>query len=83
MCIYTFHSVHAVLSREKWIRVIFFSFLFVTLYPGEPGGERILDVVPGGRSSELRLRREVGQAAHTLSNPQVECTEILLCVIRE
>jgi len=36
-----------------------------------------------GRSSELRLRRGVGQAAHTLSNPQVECTGVLLCVIRE
>ena len=36
-----------------------------------------------GRSSELRLRLGVGQAAHTLSNPQVECTGVLLCVIRE
>ena len=36
-----------------------------------------------GRSSELRLRRGVGQAAHTLNNPQVECTGVLLCVIRE
>ena len=36
-----------------------------------------------GRSSELRLRRGVEQAAHTLSNPQVECTGVLLCVIRE
>ena len=36
-----------------------------------------------GRSSELRLRRGVEQAAHTLNNPQVECTGVLLCVIRE
>jgi len=36
-----------------------------------------------GRSSELRLRRGVGQAAHTLNNLQVECTGVLLCVIRE
>ena len=37
-----------------------------------------------GRSSELRLRRGVGQAAaHTLNNPQVECTGVLLCVSRE
>jgi len=36
-----------------------------------------------GRNSELRLRRGVGQAAHTLNNPQVECTGVLLCVIRE
>ena len=35
-----------------------------------------------GRSSELRLRRGVEQAAHTL-NPQVEYTGVLLCVIRE
>jgi len=36
-----------------------------------------------GRSSELRLRRGVGQAAYTLNNSQVECTGVLLCVIRE
>jgi len=36
-----------------------------------------------GRSSELRLRRGVGQAVHTLNNPQVECAGVLLCVIRE
>jgi len=36
-----------------------------------------------GRSSELRLRRGVEQAAHTLNNPQVQCTGVLLCVIRE
>jgi len=36
-----------------------------------------------GRSLEIRLRRGVGQAAHTLNNPKVECTGVLLCVIRE
>jgi len=36
-----------------------------------------------GRSSELRLRRGVGQAAHTLINHQAECTGVLLCVSRE
>ena len=36
-----------------------------------------------GRSLELRLRRGVQQAAHTLNNPQVDCTGVLLCVIRE
>ena len=36
-----------------------------------------------GRSSELWLRRGVEQAAHTLNNPQIECTGVLLCVIRE
>ena len=32
-----------------------------------PGGERIVDVVPGGTKLELQLRRGDGQAAHTLS----------------
>jgi len=36
-----------------------------------------------GQSSELRLRRGVEQAAHTLNNPQVECIGVLLCVIGE
>jgi len=36
-----------------------------------------------GRSSELRLKRGVRQAAHTLNNPQVDCTGVLLCVIRK
>ena len=30
------------------------------------------------RSSELRLRRGVEQAAHTFNNPQVKCTGVLL-----
>ena len=38
---------------------------------------------PEGRSSELRIRWGVGQAAHTLNNPQVECTGVLLWVIME
>jgi hypothetical protein len=29
-----------------------------------------------GRSSNLKLRRGVGQAAHTLSNPHVKCTGV-------
>ena len=33
----------------------------------------------GGRTSELWLRRGVGQAAHTLSNPQAEYIGVLLC----
>jgi len=36
-----------------------------------------------GRNSELRLRRGGWQAAHTVNNPQVEGTGVLLCVIRE
>ena len=38
-----------------------------------PGGERILDIVPGGTELELQLRRGVGQAAHTRNNPHVKC----------
>jgi len=48
-----------------------------------PGGERILHVVPRGTELGTRLRRWVGKAAHTLNNPQVECTGALLCLIRE
>ena len=29
-----------------------------------------------GRSSELKLRQGVEQVAHTLSNPQVQCTGV-------
>ena len=36
-----------------------------------------------GRSSELTTRRGVEQAAYALTNPQVECTGVLLYVIRE
>ena len=32
-----------------------------------PGGERIVDIVPGVMELELQLRRGVGQAAHTLA----------------
>ena len=38
-----------------------------------PGGERIVDTVPGGTELELQLRRGVGQAAHTRNNPHVKC----------
>jgi hypothetical protein len=42
-----------------------------------PGGERIVDVdLGGGRSSNLRLRRGVGQAAHIRNNPHVKCTGV-------
>ena len=41
-----------------------------------PGGERIVDVVPGGTKLELQLRRGVGQAAHTRNNPLVKCTGV-------
>jgi len=49
----------------------------------DPMGNVSSMLFPEGRSSELGLRRGVGQAAHTLNNPQVECTGVLLCVIRE
>ena len=44
--------------------------------PRGPGGERIVDIVPGGTELELQLRRGVGQAAHTRNNPHVKCTGI-------
>ena len=42
-----------------------------------PGGERILDIVPGGTELGSGLRRRVGQDVHILNNPQVECTGVL------
>jgi len=41
-----------------------------------PGGENIVNVVPGGTELEFQLRRVVGQAVHTLNNPDVKCTGI-------
>jgi len=41
-----------------------------------PGGERIVDVVPGGTELELQLRWGVGQATHTCSNPHIKCTGV-------
>ena len=41
-----------------------------------PGGERIVDVVPGGTELELQLKRGVGKAAHTRNNPHVKCTGV-------
>jgi len=37
------------------------------------GGERIVDIVPGGTELELQLRRGFGKAAHTRNNPHVKC----------
>ena len=53
------------------------------VFCADPVGNVSWMLFPEGRSSEIRLRRGVGQAAHTLNNPQVECTGVLLCVIRE
>jgi hypothetical protein len=44
---------------------------FCTLH--DPGGEPIMDVVPGGLELEHE-RRGVGQAAHTRNNTHVKCT---------
>ena len=44
--------------------------------PRGPGGERIVDIVPGGTELELQLRRGVGKAAHTLNNPHVKCVGV-------
>jgi len=41
-----------------------------------PGGERILDIVPGGTEPELQLRQGVGKAAHIRNNPHVECVGV-------
>jgi len=41
-----------------------------------PGGERIVDIVPGGTELDFQLRRGVGQAAHTRNNPHVKCTGV-------
>ena len=41
-----------------------------------PGGEPIMDVVPGGTELELQLRRGVGQAAHICYNLHVKSTGV-------
>jgi hypothetical protein len=49
-----------------------------------PDEERILNIVPGG--TELGTQIKTGSQAgrtHTLNNPQVQCTGVLLCVNRE
>jgi len=50
--------------------------LFLCCILRAPGGERIVDIAPGGTELELQLRRGVGQAAHTRNNPHVKCTEV-------
>ena len=48
-----------------------------------PGQERILDIVPGG--TELGTQVKTGSLAgrtHTLNNPKVEYTGVLLCLTR-
>jgi len=42
-----------------------------------PVRERIVDVVPGGTELELRLRRGVGQAAHTRNIPTSSVREFI------
>ena len=49
-----------------------------------PGQERMLDIVPGG--TELRTHVKTGSRAgrtHTLNNPHIEYTGVLLCLTRE
>jgi len=48
-----------------------------------PSGEHKLYIVPGETELRTRLRRGVGQAAHTLNNPQVGCTGVLLYISKE
>jgi len=40
------------------------------------GGERIMDIVPGGTDFELQLRWGVGQTAHTRNNPHAKSTGV-------
>ena len=49
----------------------------------DPAGNVSWMLFPGG--TELRTQVKMGsrEAAHTLNNPQVECTRVLLCVSRE
>ena len=41
-----------------------------------PGGESIVDIVPGGTEPVLQLRGAVEQAADTRNNPHVKCTGV-------
>jgi hypothetical protein len=41
-----------------------------------PGGERIVDIVPGWTELEHRLRRGIGQATNAHNNPHVKCTTV-------
>jgi hypothetical protein len=41
-----------------------------------PDGERILRIVPRGTELEVKLRRGVGQVAHTCNNPHVKRTGV-------
>ena len=56
----------------------------LVLYPLRTWSGMILDIVPGG--TELGTQVKTGSRAgrtHTLNNPQVKSTGVLLCVIRE
>jgi hypothetical protein len=53
--------------------------LYVSFAVGT-GGERIVNVVPGRTELELQLRRVVGHAAHTHSNPHVKWGLLCVCV---
>ena len=41
-----------------------------------PGGERIVDVVPGGNELETQVRQGVRQTARTHSKSSVKCTGV-------
>ena len=41
-----------------------------------PGGERIMNVVPGGTQLDLQLRWGIGQGVHTRKNRHVKCTGV-------
>ena len=49
--------------------------LFCCILHG-PGGERIVDVFPGGTELEPQVKTGVGQAARTRNNPHVKWTGV-------
>jgi hypothetical protein len=50
--------------------------LYIVVSCGAPLGNVSWMLFQEGQSSNLRLRRGVGQAAHTRNNPHVKCTEV-------
>jgi hypothetical protein len=68
------HKSHAI-RKPSWFILSpnFFACDFLCCILRGPGGERIVDIVPGGTELELQLRRGVGQASLTRNNPHVTC----------
>ena len=58
------------------MRLPLYMFGSICCIPRGPGGERIVDIVPGETELELQLRWGVGQPAHTCNNPHIKCTGV-------